>query len=59
MGGIPFDDERVKGADWERRKADTPFGVFLADEQKKAQRKALVEGPLPFYLARLQQRLEA
>jgi glutathione S-transferase len=115
MGGIPFEDDRVKGTDWERRKADTPFGalpllekdgeilaqsnainryvgrltnlypsdpwqaaqcdetmeaveditskiaatMFLSDEQKKAQRKALVEGPLPFYLARLQQRLEA
>ena len=115
MGGIPFEDDRVKGTDWERRKPDTPFGalpllekdgeilaqsnainryvgrltnlypsdpwqaaqcdeimeaveditskiaatMFLADEQKKAQRKALVEGPLPFYLARLQQRLEA
>jgi prostaglandin-H2 D-isomerase / glutathione transferase len=115
IGGIPFQDERVKGADWERRKADTPFGalpllekdgeilaqsnainryvgrltnlypsdpwqaalcdeimeavediaskiaatMFLSDEQKKAQRKALVEGPLPLYLARLQQRLEA
>ena len=115
IGGIPFEDDRVKGADWERRKADTPFGalpllekdgqilaqsnainryvgrltnlypsdpwqaalcdeimeavediaskiaatMFLSDEQKKAQRKALVEGPLPLYLARLQQRLEA
>ena len=115
MGGIPFEDVRVKGTDWERLKPDTPFGalpllekdgeilaqsnainryvgrltnlypsdpwqaaqcdeimeaveditskiaatMFLADDQKKAQRKALVEGPLPFYLARLQQRLEA
>ena len=115
IGGIPFEDERVKGTDWERRKPGTPFGalpllekdgeilaqsnainryvgrltnlypsdpwqaalcdeimeaveditskiaatMFLSDEQKKAQRKALVEGPLPFYLARLQQRLEA
>src|SRR4029077_688929 len=115
MGGIPFEDDRVKGTDWERRKADTPFGalpllekdgeilaqsnainryvgrltnlypsdpwqaalcdeimeaveditskiaatMFLSDDLKKAQRKALVEGPLPFYLARLQQRLEA
>ncbi len=33
--------------------------MFLSDEQKKAQRKALVEGPFPLYLARLQQRLEA
>ncbi len=32
---------------------------FLPEEQKKAQRKALVEGPIPFYLTRLQQRLEA
>src|SRR6476620_6363751 len=115
MGGLPFEDERVKGTDWERRKPDTPFGalpllekdgeilaqsnainryvgrltnlypsdpwqaalcdeimeaveditskiaatMFLSDEQKKVQRKALVEGPLPFYLTRLQQRLEA
>jgi prostaglandin-H2 D-isomerase / glutathione transferase len=33
--------------------------MFLPDEEKEAQRKALVEGPIPFYLARLQQRLEA
>src|SRR5215471_9697029 len=32
---------------------------FLPDEEKKTQRKALAEGPLPFYLTRLQQRLEA
>ena len=31
----------------------------LPEEQKKAQRTALVDGPIPFYLARLQQRLEA
>ena len=28
MGGIPFEDERVKGTDWERRKPDTPFGAL-------------------------------
>ena len=33
--------------------------LFLTDEEKKTQRKALVEGPLPIYLTRLQQRLEA
>ena len=115
MGGIPFEDERVKGTDWERRKANTPFGalpllekdgqilaqsnainryvgklanlypsdpwqaalcdetmeaveditgkiaatMFLPEEQMKAQREALVEGPIPFYLTGLQQRLEA
>jgi glutathione S-transferase len=32
--------------------------LFLPEEEKKAQRKALVEGPLPFYLNRLQRRLE-
>jgi glutathione S-transferase len=32
---------------------------FLPEEQKKAERKALVEGPIPFYLSRLQRRLEA
>ena len=32
---------------------------FLPEEEKKTQRKALVEGPLPFYLTRLQHRLEA
>jgi len=31
----------------------------LPDEQKKAQRQALVAGPITTYLARLQQRLEA
>jgi prostaglandin-H2 D-isomerase / glutathione transferase len=114
IAGIPFEDDRVPPADWERRKADTPFGAlpvlevdgqtvaqsnainryvgkltdlypsdpwqaalcdeameavedittkigatfFLPEEQKKAQRKALVEGPIPFYLTRLQHRLE-
>jgi glutathione S-transferase len=33
--------------------------LFVSDEEKKTQRKALVEGPLPFYLTRLQKRLEA
>ena len=33
--------------------------LFLPEEEKKTQRKALVEGPVPFYLTRLQQRLEA
>ena len=115
IGGIAFEDDRVPPSDWERRKADTPFGalpvlevdgqviaqsnainryvgklanlypsdpwqaalcdeameavedingkisstMFLPEEQKKTQRKALVEGPIPFYLTRLQQRLEA
>jgi glutathione S-transferase len=31
----------------------------LPDEQKKARRQALVEGPITFYLTRLQQRLDA
>ncbi len=35
-------------------------GTFnLPEEQKKAQREALVKGPITFYLTRLQQRLEA
>lgn len=114
IAGIPFEDDRVQFADWERRKVNTPFGtlpvlevdgqilaqsnainryvgklaslypsdpwqaaicdeameaveditnkiaatMFLPEEDKKARRKALVEGPLPFYLNRLQQRLE-
>ena len=33
--------------------------LFIPEEQKKAQRKELAEGPIPFYLTRLQQRLEA
>ena len=113
--GIAFEDARVRSADWERRKADTPFGAlpvlevdgqivaqsnainryvgkltdlypsdpwqaalcdeimeavedintkigatfFLPEEQKKAQREALVESPSPLYLTRLQQRFEA
>jgi prostaglandin-H2 D-isomerase / glutathione transferase len=32
--------------------------LFIPEEQKKAQRKTLVDGPIPFYLTRLQQRLE-
>jgi glutathione S-transferase len=31
----------------------------LPEEQKKAQREELVAGPIPFYLTRLEQRLEA
>lgn len=31
----------------------------LPDDEKKAQRERLAEGPIPFYLERLQQRLEA
>jgi glutathione S-transferase len=31
---------------------------FLPEQQKKAERKALVEGPLPFYLNRLERRLK-
>src|SRR5213079_2485660 len=31
----------------------------LPEEQKKTQRQALVEGPITFYLTRLQQRLDA
>lgn len=115
IGGIPFEDDRVPPAEWQRRKPHTPFGalpvferdgqvvaqsnainryvgklsdlypsdpwqaalcdevmeavedigtkiaatLFLPEEQKKAQREELVSGPLPFYLARLEQRLEA
>lgn len=33
--------------------------LFIPEEQKKVQRKELAEGPIPFYLTRLQQRLEA
>jgi len=33
--------------------------INLPEEQKKTQRQALVEGSIPFYLTRLQQRLEA
>ena len=33
--------------------------LFLPEEQKKARREELVAGPIPFYLARLGQRLEA
>jgi glutathione S-transferase len=40
IGGVPFEDDRVKFADWERRKADTPFGalpVLERDGQSVAQ----------------------
>jgi glutathione S-transferase len=32
--------------------------MFLPEEEKKTRREALVDGPIPFYLTRLQQRLE-
>ena len=28
IGGVPFDDDRVKFADWEGRKPGTPFGAL-------------------------------
>ena len=33
--------------------------LFLPEEEKKTRREALAEGAIPFYLTRLQQRLEA
>lgn len=33
--------------------------MVLPEEEKKARRQALAAGPIPFYLARLQQKLEA
>jgi glutathione S-transferase len=114
IGGIPFEDDRIGGADWPRRKGATPFGslpvlevdgqlltqsnavnryvgrlanlypsdpwqaalcdetmdavedigtkigltLFIADEEeKKKQRKALADGPIAFFLERLQRTL--
>ncbi len=113
IAGIPFEDDRVPGADWPRRKPSTPFGSLpvlevdgaivtqsnginryvgkladlypsdpwqaalcdeameaveditsevsatfsLPEDQKKAQRQALADGPITFFLTRLQQRL--
>lgn len=40
IGGVPFEDDRVKFADWERRKPNTPFGalpVLELDGQTVAQ----------------------
>jgi len=40
IGGVPFEDDRVKFADWESRKPDTPFGalpVLEVDGQTVAQ----------------------
>lgn len=40
IGGVPFEDDRVKFADWESRKANTPFGalpVLEVDGQTVAQ----------------------
>ena len=114
IGGIPFEDDRVKPGEWESRKANTPFGalpvlevdgqvvaqsnaidryvgklanlyptdpwqaalcdevmgavedigtkigatLFIPEEQKRTQRRELVEGPIPFYLTRIERRLE-
>jgi glutathione S-transferase len=33
--------------------------MFMPEEEKKRQREVLATGPIPFYLARLQERLEA
>jgi glutathione S-transferase len=116
IGGVPFEDDRVGGKDWQERKGRTPFGslpvlevdgelltqsnainryvgklaslyptdpwqaalcdetmdvvedvgtkigatLFIADEQeKKRQRKALADGPISFFLERLQRSLIA
>lgn len=114
VSGVTFKDDRVSFADWERRKADAPFGALpvlevdghdlaqsntinryvgkladlypaapweaalcdetmdaveditsliaatvpLPENQKKAKRRALVDSQIPFYLTRLQKRLE-
>jgi glutathione S-transferase len=50
-------DEAMEAVEDITNKITTTF--FLPEEQKKTQRKLLVEGPIPFYLTRLQQRLEA
>lgn len=44
IGGIPFEDDRVPPAEWERRKAHTPFGalpVLERDGQVVAQSNAI------------------
>ena len=44
IGGIPFEDDRVQSTDWERRKADTPFGalpLLEVDGQILAQSNAI------------------
>ena len=50
IGGVAFDDDRVQLSDWERRKADTPFGalpVLEVDGQVVAQSNA-INRSLPF-----------
>ena len=51
-----FCDEAMEAVEDISTKLAATF--FLPEQEKKAQRKALVDGPLPFYLGRLQQRLE-
>ena len=44
IGGIAFEDDRVKPADWARRKSETPFGalpVLEVDGQTVAQSNAI------------------
>ena len=44
IGGVPFEDDRVKFADWESRKPGTPFGalpVLELDGQTVAQSNAI------------------
>ena len=44
IGGVPFDDERVKGADWPRLKPSMPFGelpVLEVDGQRISQSNAI------------------
>lgn len=116
MGGIPFEDHRIKFQDWPAAKADTLFGAIPVlevdgqqvaqcnginrfvgkltglyptdplqaafcdeamdavedisaqlvasfsikdDEEKRRERKRLADGPITFYLTRIQRRLEA
>ena len=44
IGGVPFDDERVKGADWPALKPSMPFGelpVLEVDGQRLSQSNAI------------------
>lgn len=57
IGGIPFEDRRVKRADWQATLADEIMDA-VEDAAKKSAREALVAGPLPRFLEQFEARLE-
>ena len=46
IGGIPFEDDRVPPAEWQSRKAHTPFGALPVLERWRFHRRLSARHPL-------------